>query len=105
MTPDTDSQGQLDYCVIESAWWKWVDEQCPFSSPRARGKWMNNNEFTFSGTKWKRFSNPMISNSGKSIVHRAIYFVAEDGRKLGIEPALFVNRRNDPKRNWGLGPD
>jgi hypothetical protein len=90
------------FFAIEAAWWKWVDENCPSKSPRARGKWMNENEFTYDGTVWQRSMTAYKSNSGKTIVDRDMVFYSADGRTLRCTSGS-PNRRNDPDRNWGLG--
>lgn len=86
---------------LEQAFWDWVNKKCPFKTPRARGKWMNENSFECDGTTWTRSSTPMKSNSGKTIVDRSTYFVGADGRRFE-SLAGTPNRRNDPDRSWGL---
>lgn len=90
----------LDYATLSSAWWKWVDDNCPSQSPRARGKWMHANTFTYDGTTWKMQSMGYKSNSGKTTRYETV-FVGEDGRRVESMP-VPKNRRNDPERNWGL---
>lgn len=45
------------------------------------------------------------SNSGKTTnTHVSIYWITTDGARHGDEDfAPYLNRRNDPNRNWGLG--
>lgn len=86
---------------LEKAWWNWVNVNCPSGSPRARGKWMNENTFEHDGTAWTRSYNAMKSNSGKTTVDSSTSFVGADGR-LFEELAGSPNRRNDPERTWGL---
>jgi hypothetical protein len=90
------------FFAIEEAWWRWVDEHCPSKSPRARGKWMRANEFSYDGAIWQRNATPYKSNSGKTIVDRMTVFNSNDGRAL-TSRAGSLNRRNDADRNWGLG--
>src|SRR5690349_6791629 len=91
------------FCELEDAWWKWVNENCPYSSARARGKWMRQNTFIHKGVVWKREMVADRSNSGKTVVQRVITFHTEDGRIVECDPGFRPNRRNDPDRNWGLG--
>jgi len=81
---------------------QWVSAGCPYKSPKKRGEWVRVNLFFYAGTTWTRNALPYKSNSGKSVVHRSISFSAADGRVIdnGDWP---TNRRNDSKRNWGLG--
>src|ERR1019366_10241044 len=87
--------------AIEQAWWEWVDQNCPNKSPRARGKWMSANVFSYDGTTWERSNFEHRSNSGKSVVHRTIIFSGKDGRAIS-NGERRPNRRSDPNRNWGL---
>jgi hypothetical protein len=95
-----------DFFKIQEAWWKWVNENCPSKSARARGRWMSANTFTWDGTTWTRSYTPYKSNSGKTTVDSAEIFYGADGRVIGKPPSdLGPNRRNDPDRNWGLGKE
>lgn len=94
-----------DFFAIEEAWWKWVDENCPNQSSRARGRWMNSNVFSYDGTTWTRDRVGYKSNSGHTVVDNAVTFHGADGRALSKPRSEFPNRRNDAKRNWGLGKE
>src|SRR4051812_36586796 len=89
--------------AIEAAWWRWVNENCPHQSERARGRWMSSNDFHYDGTIWKRTMMAHRSNTGKSVVARSIVYRSKDGRVIG-SGGWKPNRRSDPDRNWGL-PD
>jgi hypothetical protein len=91
-----------DFFTIEAAWWKWVDDNCPSQSKRARGRWMSENVFEYEGTTWTRSYVSYKSNSGKSVVDSTTVFAGADGRKI-YKTAGSPNRRNDADRNWGLG--
>jgi hypothetical protein len=93
-----------NFYAIEAAWWKWVNENCPSQSKRARGRWMNENTFEYDGTTWARSYTPYKSNSGKSVVDSTVIFSGADGRKI-LKTAGSPNRRNDADRNWGLGKE
>lgn len=89
------------YYELEKAWWEWVNTKCPFKTPRARGKWMNENTFQHDETTWTRSYSPMKSNSGKTTVDSSTSFEGADGRRFE-ELAGSPNRRNDPDRSHGL---
>jgi hypothetical protein len=95
----------VSFDELETAWWKWVDTNCPSKSPRARGRWMYNNAFSYDGTTWRRNSCGYKSNSGMSIVAREVAYISADGRAVHKGIDRRINRRNDPERNWGLGRD
>jgi hypothetical protein len=61
-------------------------------------------EFEYDGTTWTREWNPVMSNTGKSVVDSTEIFRGADGRVI-YKAAGKPNRRNDPDRNWGLGPE
>jgi hypothetical protein len=60
-------------------------------------------KFEFEGGLWTRRTMPMRSNSGKNVMSWNPTYVSESGLVVG-EGRGPLNRRNDPKRNWGL-PD
>jgi hypothetical protein len=94
----------LSFETLNGAWWEWVDANCPSKSPRARGKWMHANVFTYDGTTWHRDRGTMKSNSGKTTYTTSETFVGADGRVVSRDSGRPLNRRNDPERDWGL-PD
>lgn len=98
----TDRKGELTFRELNAAWWKWVDENCPSHSSRARSKWISENTFTYDGTTWTRERTYYQSNSGKTVVARRIVFRSADNRTIERGPEE-PNRRNDERRNWGLG--
>jgi len=92
-----------EFFAIDSAWWRWVNENCPHKSQKTRGRWMSSNEFSYDGATWKRSMSAHRSNTGKNIVARSITYTSSDGRVL-TNGEWKPNRRSDPARNWGL-PD
>lgn len=85
---------------IEEACWQWAKKNCPRKSTREQVKWMCDNAFAYDGTSWKRSCFGHTSNSGKNKTWTVIY-KSTDGRTLS-NGQWAPNRRNDPKRNWGL---
>jgi hypothetical protein len=96
--------GPLSFQVLNDAWWQWVNTNCPSKSSRERGKWMHTNVFTHDGATWQRDRGTMRSNSGKTTYTTSESFVGSDGRVLSRDSGRLLNRRNDPKRDFGL-PD
>ena len=93
---------ELTFETLNKAWWDWVDINCSSKSKRTRGRWMHSNVFEFDGTVWKRNWGAMTSNSGKTKTTTSEVFVGADGRTIGYQLDIPLNRRNDPNRNWGL---
>lgn len=103
---DQAAQGptSLTFDVLNKAWWDWVNTNCPSKAKRARGKWMHENVFAFDGTTWRRDRGTQKSNSGKTTETTHETFHGADGRVIGRDHGVLLNRRNDPARDWGL-PD
>jgi hypothetical protein len=95
----------VSFEVLEDAYWRWVRRESPHPehSPEAR-RWRQETPFLHRGARYTRDRSVMRSNSGKTVVGGRTTFSGPDGTMFaGERPAL--NRRNDPERNWGLGPD
>ena len=58
--------------------------------------------FTHENREWTRCARRFPSNSGKSAQWSAD-FSADDGSVVKDPHPPLLNRRNDAKRNWGLG--
>jgi hypothetical protein len=102
---DLEAQQPLSFEVLEDAYWRWVRRACPHAShtPAARS-WCQDAEFIHRGVAYERTRTVMRSNSGKSVVGGETQFLGADGSLFESAP-LARNRRNDPERNWGLGPE
>jgi len=95
---------ELEFSTLETAYWAWVERECPFpEGSKERAKWMKSNPFEFGGIQFARKATSLRSNSGKSTVAWQVTFRGSDGTVISNEP--LKNRRNDPDRNWGLGRD
>jgi len=86
--------------LTEELNWKFLDSYAFAIGP-------GDQSFKLAGADVKKHVQIMKSNSGKSSDKKVyIQWTMPDGTRLGdidIDPVL--NRRNDPKRNWGLGRD
>jgi len=80
-------------------------EKCPFpSGSKERRQWKNDNPVVFEGVTYRDHWSPQLSNSGKTSRWFG-YLVGSDGSTIEIMNEHINNRRNDPDRNWGLGPE
>jgi hypothetical protein len=89
------------------AYWNYI-EKCPFDSftqPKERKEWKRENStFEFNGVTYNNHWFSQRSNSGKT---SELYgcLKGSDGSLIWIREPPAKNRRNDPERNWGLGPE
>jgi len=91
--------------VLEDAYWRWVGRECPFPMHMAEARrCREETPFLFRGARYTRDRVVMRSNSGKTVVGSRTMFTGPDGAVFASEP-MSPHRRNDPERNWGLGPD
>lgn len=90
---------------LEDAYWRWMNQACPYPRYSAEARsWRKAVLFEYRGVQYTRDRYIMRSNSGKSVVGGTTTFYGADGSVFSCEgPA--PNRRNDPDRNWGLGPE
>lgn len=95
----------LTFEHLEDAYWRWVNRACPHPPHLAEARrWRDETAFEYRGVRYTRHRHVMRSNSGKSIVGGSTVFHGSDDSVYRNEPPA-PNRRNDPKRNWGLGPE
>jgi hypothetical protein len=78
-------------------------EKCPYySGTKERRAWKKENPtFEFNGITYQDHWSPQMSNSGKTQRWMG-YLTGSDGNSIVIKDEHINNRRNDPKRNWGL---
>ncbi|MCA1376474.1 MULTISPECIES: hypothetical protein [unclassified Bradyrhizobium] len=78
-------------------------EKCPHASgTKERRAWKKENPtFEFNGVTYRDDWSPQLSNSGKTTRWMG-YLSGSDGSTHEIMNEHANNRRNDPKRNWGL---
>jgi DNA-binding MarR family transcriptional regulator len=83
------------------AYRNWM-EQCPHpSGSKKRKEWKRTNPLMFNGVTYIDHWSPQLSNSGKT-TRRHGWLTGSDGSTHEIINEHINNRRNDPKRNWGL---
>lgn len=82
------------------AYYNWM-EQCPHPSGKKRKQWKIDNPLVFNGVTYVDHWSPQLSNSGKT-TRWAGWLTGSDGSHHTITDEHINNRRNDPKRNWGL---
>lgn len=93
---------ELSFEILNTAWWDWVNKNCPSKAKRVRGVWMHSNDFQFDGASWVRHRETSKSNSGKTTYTDYEAFHGSDGRIIDRDFGKRLNRRSDPARNWGL---
>ncbi|MEY9741223.1 hypothetical protein ABIF65_000597 [Bradyrhizobium japonicum] len=78
-------------------------EKCPYASgTKERRAWKKENPtFEFNGVTYRDHWSPQLSNSGRTTRWMG-YLSGSDGSAQEIMNEHTNNRRNDPKRNWGL---
>jgi hypothetical protein len=85
------------------AYWNYI-EKCP-SDPKERKEWKcENSTFEFNGVTYNHHWFSQRSNSGKTSEWYGC-LKGSDGSLIWIKERPAKNRRNDPDRNWGLGPE
>ncbi|WP_027518477.1 hypothetical protein [Bradyrhizobium sp. WSM1417] len=83
------------------AYRNWL-EQCPHpSGSKQRKEWKRTNALLFNGVTYVDHWSPQRSNSGKTTRWHG-WLTGSDGSHHEIVDEHTNNRRNDPKRNWGL---
>ncbi|MGY8683990.1 hypothetical protein Q2941_40410 [Bradyrhizobium sp. UFLA05-153] len=83
------------------AYRNWM-ETCPHpSGSKKRREWKQTNPLVFNGITYVNHWSPQRSNSGKTTRWRG-WLRGSDSSHYEIMDEHVNNRRNDPKRNWGL---
>jgi DNA-binding MarR family transcriptional regulator len=83
------------------AYRNWM-ELCPHpSGSKKRREWKQTNPLVFNGITYIDHWSPQRSNSGKTTRWHG-WLRGSDGSHHEIIDEHINNRRNDPKRNWGL---